>query len=175
MENDISTIIDFLMKGSISIIGVIVGYLIAKNKYIFQKTYDQKLILITDLYTQIVRLEFELKKYVHFIGADMTQESIDEKIKSLNKVKTDFQQFQHKFWEVEIILDDSSIDEIKKFLEKYIEITSKLSRSNIEQQLRAYDKAFNSWDESFKLASFDLVEIKNKLKKEFRKTLRTNF
>ena len=71
MKSDISLIIDFLMKGSISIIGVVVGYLIAKNKYIFQKTYDQKMILITDLYKQIVSLEFELKKYMHFIGADM--------------------------------------------------------------------------------------------------------
>lgn len=172
MENNLSTIIDFLMKGSISIIGVIVGYFIAKNKYIFQKAYDQKLILITKLYTQIVRLEFELKKYIHFIGADMTEKSIDEKIKSLNKIKDDFQQFQHKFWEVEIILDDSSINEINNFLKKYIEIISKLSRSNIEQQLHEQSQAFNSWDESFKLASSDLVEIKNKLKKEFKKTLR---
>ncbi len=174
MGSDINTIIDFLMKGSISLIGVVVGYFIAKNKYIFQKTYDQKLTLITDLYAQIVRLEFELKKYVHFIGADMTQESIDEKRESLNKIKADFQKFQHKFWEVEIILDDSSVDEIKKFLEKYIEITSKLSKSNIEQQLRAHNEAFDSWDESFKLVSSDTVKIKEELKSEFRNTLKSN-
>ncbi|MBA3047703.1 hypothetical protein KKC83_05235 [Patescibacteria group bacterium] len=95
-----------------------------------------------------------------------------KKIKSLNKIKSDFQQFQHKFWEVEIILDDSSINEINTFLKKYIEITSKLSRSNIEQQLRVHDQAFDSWNESFKLASSDLVEIKNGLRKEFRKILR---
>lgn len=172
MESNLSIIVDFLMKGSISIMGVIVGYFIAKNKYIFQKIYDHKLILITDLYTQIVRLEFELKKYVHFIGADMTKESINEKIKSLNKIKDDFQKFQHKFWEVEIILDDSSINEINKFLKKYIEITSRLSKSNIEQQLCAYDASYDSWDDSFKLVSSDLVEIKNKLKNEFKKTLK---
>lgn len=172
MVDNLNIIADYLMKGVISLIGVIIGYFIAQNKYIFQKTYDQKLILITELYTQIVRLEFELKKYIHFIGADMTEKSIDEKIKSLNKIKSDFQQFQHKFWEVEIILDDSSINEINTFLKKYIEITSKLSRSNIEQQLRVHDQAFDSWNESFKLASSDLVEIKNGLRKEFRKILR---
>lgn len=59
--NEISTIIDWIMRGAISIIGVAVGYFIAKDKYIFQKTYDRKLTLITDLYQQIVRLEFELK------------------------------------------------------------------------------------------------------------------
>ena len=173
MENDFKIIIDFLMKGSISIIGVIFGYFIARNKYVFQKTYDQKSILITELYTYIVHLEFELKKYIHFIGADMTEKSIDEKIKSLNKVKADFQKFQHKFWEIEIVLDDSSIDEINTFLKKYIEITSKLSKSNIEQQLREHGQAFDSWNESFKLVSSDLVDIKNNLKKEFKKILRT--
>ncbi|MEK7078307.1 MAG: hypothetical protein AAB911_01935 [Patescibacteria group bacterium] len=172
MESDISTIIDWLIRGSISIIGVVIGYFIAKDKYIFQKVYDQKLILITDLYQQIVRLEFELKEYVHFIGANMIQESINKKIESLNKIKTDFQQFQHKFWEIEIVLDDSTIGQIEEFLKKYIEITSKLSRSNIEQQLCARNEAFDSWDESFKLVSSDLVQIKDELKKEFRKTLR---
>ena len=70
MENNVSVIIEWLMRGSIAIIGVVVGYFIAKDKYIFQKTYDRKLNLITDLYQQIVRLEFELKKYVHVIGAE---------------------------------------------------------------------------------------------------------
>ncbi|MBA3047702.1 hypothetical protein KKC83_05230 [Patescibacteria group bacterium] len=81
MVDNLNIIADYLMKGVISLIGVIIGYFIAQNKYIFQKTYDQKLILITELYTQIVRLEFELKKYIHFIGADMTEKSIDEKNK----------------------------------------------------------------------------------------------
>lgn len=171
MENNISVIIDWLMGGSISIIGVVVGYFIAKNKYIFQKTYDRKLVLITDLYQQIVRLEFELKKYVHFIGAETKAESIDEKRASLNKIKTDFQQFQHKFWEVEIILDESTIKKIKPFLSKYIEITSKLSVSNISQQLGDLNQSFDGWDKGFELVSSDLVAIKNDLKKEFRKTL----
>ena len=81
MENEIvKIIVNFLMNGSITIMAVIVGYFIAKNKYVFQKTYDQKSILITELYIQIVRLEFELKKYIHFIGADMSDKSIEEKI-----------------------------------------------------------------------------------------------
>ncbi len=171
MENNLSVIIDWLIRGSISIIGVFVGYFIAKDKYIFQKTYDRKLVLITDLYQQIVRLEFELKKYVHFIGADMKQESMSERMASLNKIKTDFQQFQHKFWEIEIILDEDTVSKIQAFLSKYIEITSKLSVSNISQQLGDFNKSFDDWDKSFQLVSSELVQIKDELKKEFRKTL----
>ncbi len=171
MEIEYKLIIDYLMKGSISIAGVIVGYYIAKNKYVFEKTYDRKSILITELYAKIVQLEFELKKYIHFIGADMQADVLEKKIESLNKIKTDFQLFRHKFWEVEIILDESSNEKIKKFLEKYIEITSKLVRSNVEQQLRSHKEAFDSWDESFRLFESDLVEIKKELKKDFRNNL----
>ncbi len=171
MENNYTTIIDFLMKGSISIIGVIVGFFIAKNKYVFEKTYDRKSILITELYAEIIRLEFELKRYIYFIGADMQANILEEKIKSLNDIKVKFQKFQHKFWEIEIILDESSNDKIETFLKKYIEITSKLSRSHISQQLESSNKAFESWDESLKLFESDLVEIKNELKKDFKNNL----
>ena len=173
MESNAGIIIDWLMRGSIALIGAIVGYLIAKDKYIFQKTYDQKLILITDLYQQIVRLEFELKKYVHFIGAETGKDSMDKKKESLNKIKADFQRFQHKFWEVEIILDENTIKEIQSFLNKYIEITSKLSVSNMVQQSDHSNQSYvyDTWDKSFELVSSDLAQIKNGLKKEFRKTL----
>jgi len=89
----------------------------------------------------------------------------------LNKIKTDFQQFQHKFWETEIILDESTIKNIEAFLSKYIEITSKLSAANISQQLGDLIQSFTEWDKSFKLVFSDLLQVKNELKKEFRKTL----
>lgn len=174
MESDLNTVIDFLMKGSISIMGVIVGYFIAKNKYIFQKTYDQKLILVTDLHGKISHLEFELRIYISTIGSDMSEESVDEKIKSFNKIKDCFQQFQQKFWDAEIIFDDSLIKEIKKFSETFIKISSRLSMSIKKQSSRNDDEALNSWNKSFELFSSDLVSIKNKLKEEFRKTLKTN-
>jgi len=162
------------MDGSIAIIGVVIGYFIAKNKYIFQKTYDRKLNLITDLYQQIVRLEFELKKYVHFEGAETGQDSIDKKREALNKIKTDFQQFQHKFWEIEIILDESTIEKIQSFLNTYIGITSKLSVSNRIERSGHSDQSYvyEAQDKSFEMVSSDLAQIKNELKKEFRKTLR---
>ncbi|KKS34560.1 MAG: hypothetical protein UU96_C0002G0002 [Parcubacteria group bacterium GW2011_GWC2_42_13] len=175
MENNINTMIDFLIKGSMPIVGVIVGYLIANKKYIFQKTYDQKLLCLIDLYKQIVRLEFVLKRYVHFIGAEMTKDSIDNKIETLNEIKKDFQKFQHGFWEMEIVLDDNTTDKIKKFLEKYIEITSKLTVSNINQQLGDLEQSNIKWNESFKLVSSDLIEIKDKIKIEFKKTLKKGF
>lgn len=174
MENDISTIIEWLMRGTTAIIGVVAGYYIAKDKYIFQKTYDRKLGLIADLYQQIVRLEFGLKRYVHFEGAETNRDSIDKKRESLNKIKDDFQRFQHKFREVEIILDESTIKKIQSFLNTYIAITSKLTVSNIVQQSDHSDQSYvhDAWNTSFELVSSDLVKIKNELKKEFRKTLK---
>jgi len=164
-------ILDYLMKGSLTIIGIIVGYFIANNKYVFQKTYDQKLAWLVDLYGQIVNLEFMIKEYAHFKGADMQKDSIGERMQSLNKIKEEFQKFQHKFWEVEIILDDNSVKEIEKFLKKYIEIISKLTVSNINLQLGDFKSSFNDWDHGFKLISSDLAGVKNELKKDFKKTL----
>lgn len=166
------TIITFLVNGVVAIMGMIAGFYLGTKKYIFEKTYDQKLLCTTDLYRQIVRLEFALKEYVHFIGADMTKESISKKIESLNKIKKDFQQFQHKFWEIEIVLDDDTTIQIEKFLKTYIEITSKLSVSNISQQLGDFNQSFDGWDKSFGLVSSELAKIKNEIKKEFKRTLK---
>jgi len=90
----------------------------------------------------------------------------------LNNIKKDFQTFQHKFWEVEIILEDSSIEKINKFLQSYILITSKLSTSNISQQLRDHGQSFDNWDKSFQLVSTDLAKIKEELKNEFKSALK---
>lgn len=97
-----------------------------------------------------------------------------KKIESLNKIKKSFQEFQHKFWEVEIIFDDSTANQIRDFLKTYIQITSKLSVSNISQQLGELKQSFENWDDSFKLVSSDLAKTKDKLKTEFRKTLQRN-
>jgi len=155
-----------------TVIGLMVGYFIARKRYAFEKTYEQKLLCLKGLYEQVVILEFMLKKYVHFVGADMKKEVMGERIKSLNEVKDNFQKFQHKFWQEEILLDEKIIEKINNFLTKYIEITSKLTVSNIQHQQGDIKESFNNWDESFGLVKNDLSEIKNRLKKEFRKTLK---
>lgn len=166
-------LLNLLSNSIIPLVGVWLGYFVTKNSHIFQRRYDRKSDLLIDLYKEVVRLEFELKKYVHFVGADMKTESIDEKRKSLNNIKDNFQQFQHKFWEVEIILDNSSINEINMFLKKYIEITSKLTVANIQHQQGDHNQSIDNWDKSFELVKSDLSKIKNELKKEFIKTLKT--
>jgi len=165
------TTINLLINGSLALLGVVLGHFVTKHTHIFQKSYERKSDLIIDLYKEVVRLEFALKKYVHFTGAETGEDSINKKIEELNNIKKDFQTFQHKFWEVEIILEDSSIEKINKFLQSYISITSKLSVSNISQQLGDFNKSFDDWDKSFQLVSSELVQIKDELKKEFRKTL----
>jgi len=161
-----------IINGFITLLGVALGHYVTKHAHIFQKSYERKSDLIIDLYKEVVRLEFELTKYIHFTGAETGQNSINKKIEELNNIKKDFQNFQHKFWEVEIILEDNSIEKINKFLQSYISITSKLSVSNISQQLQDNEQSFDSWDKSFQLVSNDLVKIKEELKKEFKQALK---
>ena len=164
--------ISLLINGSLALLGVVLGHFVTKHTHIFQRSYERKSDLIIDLYKKVVRLEFALKKYVHFTGAETGQDSIERKIEELNDIKRDFQTFQHKFWEVEIILEDSSVEKINKFLQSYISITSKLSVSNISQQLRDHGQSFDSWDKSFQLVSTDLAKIKEELKSEFKRALK---
>lgn len=176
MTSSTKEIITQIIPGFLSLVGVMIGllgsYFIARKRYSFEKIYEQRLICLKDLYEQIVNLEFLIKKYVHFIGADMEKEMINERIKSLNEVKSSFQKFQHRFWREEIILDKNTIETVNNFLTKYIEITSKLTVSNIQHQQRDFKQSFDNWDKSFELVKSDLSQIKNELKKEFRKTLK---
>lgn len=167
-----TTATNLLINGSLALLGVVLGHFLTKHTYIFQKNYERKSDLVIDLYKEVVRLEFELKKYVHFTGAETGKDSVEKKINELNTIKSNFQSFQHKFWEVEIILEDSTIEKINKFLQTYITITSKLSVSHISQQLGDHRESFDKWDESFKEVSGDLVKIKEDLKKEFRYALK---
>jgi len=166
------TTISLLINGSLALLGVVLGHFVTKHTHIFQRSYERKSNLIIDLYKEVVRLEFALKKYVHFTGAETGQDSIERKIEELNDIKRDIQTFQHKFWEVEIILEESSIEKINKFLQSYILITSKLSVSNISQQLRDHGQQFDNWDKSFQLVSTNLAKIKEELKNEFKSALK---
>ncbi|MFA7422055.1 MAG: hypothetical protein WCZ90_20390 [Melioribacteraceae bacterium] len=162
---------NIFINGFFAIIGTLLGYFIATRKYAFEKIYNERLICLKELYKKIVELEFALKKYLHFEGANMSKESINKRIEALNSVENDFQEFQHKYWKEEIILDDNTVKNVDEFLSKYIQITSKLTVSNIQHQQGDYQLSFDNWDKSFKEADKDLKEIKNNLKIEFRKVL----
>jgi len=153
-------------------IGLIGGYFLTRKRIAFEKIYERRLMCLKDLYKQIVNLEFIIKEYVHFVGADMKKEAIDERINSLRKIKDTFQKFQHKFWKEEIILNKNTTKVINNFLTKYIKITSKLTVSNIQQQQGDLKLSFDNWDKSFESVKKDLPQIKDELKKAFRKTLK---
>jgi len=165
-------IIYFLIISSITIIGVVVGYLFRKQEYASQKIYDRKFEYLLNFYRDINDLIFSVNEYVHFVGADMTKENRQEKIYSMNKIKKSFQQFQHTFWSGEVILDDSTAERINNFLNKYIEITSQLRVSHISQQLRDDETAFRKWDESFQSVNEELPKIKKQIKAEFKESLK---
>lgn len=173
MKIDLNQIpISLLVNGMFSMAGVWLGYFVTKNSHIFQRSYDRKSDLIIDLYKEVVRLEFALKEYVHFTGAEMEQDSDERKIKELNNIKNNFNTFQHKFWEIEVILDDNIVEKINKFRDAYISITSKLTVSNINQQLQDHNQSFDSWNQSFELVRTNLAEIKESLKSEFKRALK---
>lgn len=153
-----------IINGVFTLLGVLLGYFVTKNSHIFQRSYDRKSDLLIDLYKEVVRLEFALREYVHIIGAETGPNSNEVKRKELNNIKNNFNTFQHKFWEVEIILDDNIVQKINKFRKTYIDIISKLTVSNISQQLRDFKESFDGWDQSFELVRTDLVEIKESLK-----------
>jgi len=164
--------ISLLVNGLFSLVGVWLGYFVTKNSHIFQRSYDRKSDLLIDLYKEVVKLEFALKKYVHFTGAETGQESSDKKTKELNNIKNNFNTFQHKFWEVEIILDDNIIGKINKFRDIYIDIISKLTTSNYSKQLQDHSQSFDYWEKSFELVRTSLAEIKESLKSEFKRALK---
>jgi len=166
------TTISLLINGSLTLLGVVLGHFVTKATHIFQRNYERKSDLIVDLYKEVVRLEFALKKYVHITGSKTGQDSMEGKIDELSNIKNDFQKFQHKFWEVEIILEESTVEKINQFLQTYIAITSKLSVSNISQQLRDHGQSFDKWNESFEAVSNDLVKVKEELKKDFKNALK---
>lgn len=161
-------VITLLINGAVTIFGGVIGYFIANQNYASQRIYDKKLSLISELYEKIIQLEFEIKKYVHFEGADFNLGSIQEKIDLLKKLKENFQKFQHKFWEIEIFLDDEMSLKINEFLKLYIEITSKLGSSLRSQQQHNSQEAYNSWEESFNKIAIDLLKLKSDLKKDFK-------
>lgn len=169
-NNDLLVLIgNFLISTGGMTIGLFVGFIFGVRKYVLEKVYDKKSEEIIDLYKCVVNLDVNLRKYIVTIGADGSEDSLGEKKKALNKIQGDFFKFQRKFWEAEIILDDQTIQKVNKFIEVFININSKLFVANVCQQQR--DKWFKGWDDSYKLVSKDLIEIREELKKEFKKTL----
>ena len=165
------TTISLLINGFLTLLGVVLGHFVTKYTYIFQRNYERKSDLVVDLYKEVIRLEFALKKYVHFTGAETGEGFKQRKIDELNHIKNNFQKFQYKFWEVEIILEENIVEKINHFLQTYIAITSKLTVSNISQQLSDHGQSFDKWNESFEAVSNDLVKVKEELKKDFKKAL----
>jgi len=168
---DYSLIINSLMNLAVAILGVIAGFYIGNQNYKSQRIYDKKLLYLGELYEKIVKLEFEIKRYAHFEGASSDPNLVEEKNVLLNKLKENFQIFQHRFWEIEIFLDDNIVLKINEFIKLYIDITSKLTSSLVSQRLHSPQEAFDSWEESFKKITSDLSNLKSNLKDNFKKSL----
>ena len=94
---NMETTINLLINGSLTLFGVALGHYVTKHTHIFQRSYERKSDLIIDPYKEVVRLEFALKKYVHFTGAETGQDSIERKIEELNNIKKTSRLFSTNF------------------------------------------------------------------------------
>src|SRR3989344_4008129 len=164
MENTIIT-------GLFSIAGTLLGYYLATSRHAFEKVYDRKLDCLAGFYKEVVNLEFILRHYATFTGAEHTPESIDKKRQELVEIENKLHKFQFSFWENEIILDDSTAVAINQFLTKYIEAFSKLLMSARAQKQNQDNTAYEFWDRSYELVFTDLKGIKDELKEDFRKVI----
>ena len=173
MESSTKEIITQIFFGILPIIGTViglfVGYLVARKRYAFEKIYEQKLICLKELYKQIVNLEFMIKKHIN--SNDNLEKTANEKMESLNKFKSSFEEFQYKFREMEIMLEEDNVDEIEKLVDVYNKIIPRLTASIFQGQVDKDYQSDENWKSSFELIYSDLVKAKINLKKEFRKTL----
>ena len=175
MANSTQEIITQIIFGILpiigTVIGLLVGYFVARKRYAFEKIYEQKLICLKDLYKQIVNLEFMIKRHIN--SNDNSEKTANEKMESLNKFKSDFEEFQHKFREMEIMLEKDNIDKIEKFVDVCNETISKLTTSIFQGQVGKDYQSEENWKSGFELIYSDLAKAKINLKEEIRKTLGT--
>lgn len=162
---------DQVITGLLTIGGTLLGYNLALSRHTFERVYDRKLDCLAKFYKEVVNLEFILRRYVTFTGADHSPESIEKKRSELIEIENKLHKFQFAFWENEIILDDSTAVAVNQFLTKYIEVFSKLLTSARIQKENQNNIAHEYWDKSYDLVFKDLRGIKDALKEDFRKVI----
>ena len=162
----------------ISLAGIILAsvltYYFSKKAYKNERLFDRKLIYLEEIYSQIISLEKDLKKYIFTIGADMKLESLQQKKEEITLVQSNFFELQDYFWKKEIILDYSSIIVIQSFIDISNKILGNLQASIISQQLHDTKTANKQWCDGYELikdAKNSLLEAKNELKNDFKNTI----
>ncbi|PIP15951.1 MAG: hypothetical protein CO003_00090 [Candidatus Portnoybacteria bacterium CG_4_8_14_3_um_filter_44_15] len=163
------------IQSVISLLGIlltaVLTYYFSQRRYTFEKIFDRKLVYLEEIYSKIVALEKDFKKYSRTIGAKTNQGSLSEKINEFPLIKTKFFGLQDYFWEKEIILDKSSVLMIHSFIDSSLQILSNLEASIMSQSIKDQDTSFQQWNKAFQEIENKLPNIKKQLKKDFRKVI----
>lgn len=163
---------EILMQLTINILGILITalltYYFAKQRYTFEKLYDRKLLYIEEIYSKIISLENELKKYIYTTGAEMNAESLDKKRQEINIVQNKLFNLQNFFWEKEIILEEKTTEVIQSFLDCSIETISKLRVSLLSQSNYDPKTSFDYWDKAAQVMKDKFKNAKEQLKKDFK-------
>ena len=122
-----------LINSVVTLSGVLLAYYFAKRRYSYEKIFDRKLVYLEEMYSKIISLEKDLKKYIFTIGADMKPGTLSRKREEITIVQDKFFELQDYFWRKEIILDQSSIAAIQSFVDISNQILSNLKASIISQ------------------------------------------
>lgn len=166
-----------LINSIVTLSGILLTYYFTKRRYSYEKLFDRKLGYLEEIYSKIIALEKDLKKYIFTIGADMKPESLPRKGKEIIFVQDRFFELQDYFCEKEIILDQNSIVAIQSFINISNQILGNLKASIISQHLNNNDIANKQWRDSYQLiedVKEGLSNAKEKLKDDFKETISNN-
>jgi len=164
-----------LINSVVTLSGILLTYYFTKRRYSYEKLFDRKFGYLEEIYSKIISLEKDLKKYIFTIGADMKPESLSQKREEITLVQKKFFDLQDYFWKKEIILDQSSIVAIQSFIDISIRILSNLKVSIISQQLNDNKTANKQWQDGYRLiedVKEGLLNVKEKLKNDFKNTIK---
>ncbi len=164
-----------LINSIVTLSGILLAYYFTKRRYSYEKLFDRKFGYLEEIYSRIISLEKDLKKYIFTIGADMKPESLSQKREEITIVQEKFFDLQDYFWKKEIILDRNSVIAIQSFIDISNRILSSLRASIISQQLNDNKTANKQWRDGYQLiedVKEGLSNAKEKLKNDFKETIK---
>lgn len=167
-----------LLQGIITILGILIAaylaYYFSQQRYTFEKFLDRKLNIIDEIYGKIISLENELKKYTLSTGAnaEINKELLQKKLEEIGEIENKFNDLRNSFWSKEISLDEDSVFAIQSFIDISMEMYSNLGASKISQDMGDNKTSFEQWYKAFQIMQKKLPEVKEQLKKDFRKQMK---
>ncbi len=157
------------------LVTALLSFYFSKHRYTFEKLHDRKLIYLEEIYSRIISLERDIKKYTFTNGSDMSDDSMVEKSDTLKLIEENFFNLQEFFQKKEIILEERTNSVVQSLIDLTIKILSGLRASVISQSVMDRKTAHSQWYDSFQEMENKFKISKEQLKKEFRSVIKKNY